>query len=181
MEGNLDRWRKIILKEMKSILKPAGYRKSGMTFRKLNDDVWQVAQLQSSSRNTHSNLVVYANVGLCYFGKESKSISNPKSGPKAYECHWNARVASSRKEQCWEIRSDREALAAAAEIADGTKNLLDAALNRYPTPERVFDTYRTHGFAVDRDLSPWACAYPGLILKQQGFDAGLMAFEARES
>ena len=122
-----------MLDAMKGALRPVGFRKHGTHFVRLVGDVWQVVNLQSSKWNISSEpLEVFINIGLC-FGSESRQISNPKTGPKEYECHWRGRLKRDKKET-WSVGSEAEARRIGELTARGGLVVVERAIELCPTP-----------------------------------------------
>lgn len=144
MSVKFDQWRKTILDDMKAVLKPLGFRKSGTTFNKLVDDYWVVINVQSSQWNMDQDpMLIYINMGVCY-GKDCVRISNLKTGPKEYECHWRERLPGNKQES-WLIHSDSEAAAFGRIIAQGSLERISEYSKAYPTMESIHSNFNHEG------------------------------------
>jgi hypothetical protein len=110
---------KIIAEQMHSVLKPMGFRKSGLNFSAEREDVILMVQLQKSTKTTASKLVATVNLGVFSRTLGSKQ-PYPVNKPTIPQCHWSERIGfllSAQHDVWWEVSGREQAVAVGAEIA----------------------------------------------------------------
>ncbi len=148
MGVKFDQWRKTLCEGMKGVLKPLGFRKQGMTFRKFDGERWLVINVQSSQWNMeHRPMVLYINLGVCY-GKDNSRITNSKTGPHSSDCHWFERLPGNGI-GCWEVHSDREASEFGSVIARRAISLISEFVQQYPSPNELMVEFNSEGQRLD--------------------------------
>ena len=148
---------------MKIILKPLGFKKKGINFHRLQNDMWMVFNFQSSSWNSESQpMIVYANIGLNY-EMDSRLATRVRS-PLAYVCHWQGRVPGN-KGQAFEIGSDSQASETGRSVATRGLKILEEVRHRYPTPEAMLAEHSANRGA-DLDLTPWGRCEAGILQRE---------------
>jgi hypothetical protein len=109
-----DEYRKIVLAQMREVLKPEGFRKKGNNFFKPEQDVYLFIQIQSSMSSSQNDLRLTVNPGIF-------STLIEQSKPSLISSHWRERIGSltERKlDKWWTITSSAEAETAGAEISE---------------------------------------------------------------
>ena len=138
-------YKKALLTAMRALLAPRGFRKRGATFRRDVGDVVHVIQLQSSTKSTAEVLVATVNVGV--FSRElERQLAGPIVEPTEPDCHWRERLGfltPARRDTWWDVRSDKEAREAAAEIAELVGRYALPALDKLGSTERLRALWET--------------------------------------
>jgi len=88
----------VVAKALAPILKEAGYRKSGRTFRRKNGSCVQVVNVQASAWSSADSLKFTVNLGVFF---EEVSAANPfwqskvgEAGPDVWSCHVRERIGN---------------------------------------------------------------------------------------
>jgi hypothetical protein len=119
-----DDFRKTILAEMQSLLKPIGFRKTRTLFSADVNDVVLFVQLQAhSKKSTKDFLVVTVNLGI--FSRTVAERAGNTHEPNIYEAHWRQRIGflmPERADKWWEISNEAEANLCASEITSVLAN-----------------------------------------------------------
>lgn len=111
-------YRNIVLDQIRSVLKPEGFRKTANTFSANKNDVVLFVQLQSSSKTVRTMLVVTINFGIVSLTIAEKE--GIKSKAKFLDSHWRERIGfflPKPFDKWWEIQSEQEAVEAGLEIS----------------------------------------------------------------
>lgn len=114
-----DEYRKIILKRMHEILKPAGFKKKDNNFFKQENDVYLIIQLQSSIFSSQNDLRLTVNLGI--FSTLIKQSFSSFNNPSLINSHWRERIGFLTKENLdkwWTISNFEEAEKAGKEISN---------------------------------------------------------------
>lgn len=111
----------LILQEMCSVLKPAGFTKRAKTFVRSPSDVIQFVNLQSSVSSTRNFVKVTVNLSVfsCLLA-DLLSEDEITARPGVCVSHWLQRIGyfmSERNDYWWRINTDEEAAAAGKQIA----------------------------------------------------------------
>jgi Domain of unknown function (DUF4304) len=129
------RFTRVILSEMRAVLKPRGYRQRGQTFSLACHDVVQLVNLQKDKWSTREFLGVTVNLAVFSPSLHQKLYESGHhwqptiERPRAWDGHWQERLGLLMPQQCdwwWNASNDGEARTAATGIAD--------ALARYGLP-----------------------------------------------
>jgi hypothetical protein len=161
--NQLDLWRQVALHEMQQFLKPMGFRKSGINFKRFQNRVWMMFNLQSSSWNVDGEpMTLYGNIGLHY--SIDPKDQEPGKSPRASASHWQGRVPGNQG-QAFTIHSEDEARQAGLRIAAGGLEILDTLLRRYPSPEEMLQAHVSDRF-IDKDLNPWSSCLTGILRRE---------------
>lgn len=104
---------------MREVLRPAGFRKQGLTFFADRGDVLLLVNLQSSSSTSKIRMKITVNLGAF-----SRVIAGEEGAPpnarSLWDAHWRERIgclAPKREDKWWTVESDAEAEEAGAAIA----------------------------------------------------------------
>jgi hypothetical protein len=118
-----DDFRKTILAEMQSLLKPMGFRKTRTLFSSTVNDVVLFVQLQASTKSTKDFLVVTVNLGI--FSRTVAERAGNTHEPNIHEAHWWQRIGMlmpEGKDKWWETSNEAEATLCASEITSVLAN-----------------------------------------------------------
>ncbi|MGC4115957.1 MAG: DUF4304 domain-containing protein [Myxococcales bacterium] len=123
-----DAARKLIARELDALLRPAGFRRRGLVFRRERDEQVHVVSLQSSQSSTKGRLKVTLNLGIHSFALNARLVEmglvrgRVKGKVDIAACHWRIRLGHLRlkdpHDQWWTVTSERTALKAAREMKD---------------------------------------------------------------
>jgi len=110
----LDAWKKLVAAPIAALLKPRGFRKSGLNFSASRSGVTLLVGLQSSSESNQAALKVTCNVSI--------RVDRLATGPSAnvWDVHWNERIGfflPQKHDFWWVCSSDDDAQIAGREIA----------------------------------------------------------------
>jgi hypothetical protein len=111
-------YKKIVLDQMKSVLKPEGFRKIANTFSANKNDVALFVQLQSSSKTISTTLVATVNFGIVSLAIAEKEGINSKI--KFLDSHWRERIGfflPKPFDKWWEMQNEQKAVKAGLEIS----------------------------------------------------------------
>ncbi|MEM7587129.1 MAG: DUF4304 domain-containing protein [Acidobacteriota bacterium] len=104
----------VVRRGVTSMLRPYGFRKSGLNFHRRNGDVIQVVNLQNSHGSSPAAKRFYINVGLSFDDLCRLTGTEQLDRPKEYECE--GRGTRARLEELiddvperWEVRANRDA------------------------------------------------------------------------
>ncbi len=141
----------IVKRAVTSVLKPLGFRKSGMNFHRRHEKVIQVVNLQLSQGSSHDEKTFYVNVGVAF--DEICQLANLEilEKPNEYECE--SRGTRDRLEclidnlpKQWSVQADldvelveRQLRAAMEQLAFEFASLVGVAAYR---THRWFDRFR---------------------------------------
>ena len=110
-----DGYKKTIVDAIAGVLRPVGFRKSGAKFWRALESVIHLVTLQSSQSSTADSARVTVNLGIWL-----PALDDPGEKPDIWEAHWQERIGflmPARNDVWWDVASETEAAAAAAEIA----------------------------------------------------------------
>jgi len=120
---------KMLLSEMRGLLKPLGYLKKGLIFEKDYSQIIHLIGLQKSRDSTALAIKVTVNLGVWL-----KSLTPIRAGrpdrPSVWDAHWRYRIGHLLPEKCdkwWWVTNDAEAQMTAKEIC--------SALNKFALPK----------------------------------------------
>jgi hypothetical protein len=105
----------IIKRSVTTVLKPLGFRKSGLNFHRRRNDVVQVVNVQGSHGSTWSEKLFYVNVGLAFDALCHLTSSTILEKPKESEC--DERGTRDRLEQLIDNVPDRWAVSSECDMA----------------------------------------------------------------
>lgn len=109
-----DEYRKIVLAQMREVLKPEGFKKKGNNFFRRETDVYLFIQIQSSMSSSQNDLRLTVNLGIF-------STLIEQSNPSLISSHWRERIGflSEKKfDKWWTITNLEKAETAGAEISN---------------------------------------------------------------
>jgi len=112
-----DDYKRIILVQLHSLLKPIGFRKKQQCFSAEQGDTVLFIQMQSSTKSTKNVSVVTINLGI-FSRVVAESVGNTRA-PNILDAHWRERIGSflpDGSDKWWEIQSSDEADLCGAEI-----------------------------------------------------------------
>jgi hypothetical protein len=112
-------FKRIILAEMHTYLKAAGFRKKGAVFAAEQNDTVLFIQLQNSLKSTRDFLVVTVNLGI--FSRVVAEKMRNTHEPNILEAHWRERIGhftSNGSDKWWDIQNEKEARSCGAEITN---------------------------------------------------------------
>lgn len=110
-------YKRTILTQLHTLLKPMGFRKKGQYFSMDKNDTVLFVQLQSSSKSTKDRLVVTINLGI--FSRTVAERLGDTHEPNIVDAHWRERIGRfmpAGTDKWWDIQSQRDADLCAAEI-----------------------------------------------------------------
>lgn len=119
-------YKKTILTQLHSLLKPMGFRKKEQCFSAEDGDTVLFVQLQSSSKSTKDVLVVTVNLGI--FSRTVADCEGNTRAPNFLDAHWWKRIGlfmPDGNDKWWTIHTQAEADLCGTEI---TSILVDSAL-----------------------------------------------------
>ena len=127
-DGNMssDIYKRIILTQLHTLLKPIGFRKKQQCFSAEQGDSALFIQMQSSMKSTKNVLVVTINLGI-FSRIIAESVGNTRE-PNILDAHWRKRIGSfmpDGSDKWWEVQSSDEADSCGGEI---TRILTNKAL-----------------------------------------------------
>ena len=137
-------YKTIILEQMKSVLKPDGFHKSGSTFSASKNDVVLFVQLQSSTKTSHTALVATINLGIVSLViLEREGI---KSKPSILDAHWNERIGfllPERLDKWREVKNQGEANQAGQDITQILNSQALPLLNSLSSTKNLVALWQT--------------------------------------
>jgi len=135
---NYQDYKRIILGQMRDLLKPQGFRKSASTFVAERNDVLLFVQLQSSTKTTRQTLIVTVNLGIVSLLLHHREGYQRK--PNFLDSHWSERIGHFLLEggdKWWEMNDSEGAVRAGAEITNILKLHGLPALEALAATERL--------------------------------------------
>lgn len=133
-------YRNTILEAVADVLRPVGFRKTGARFNRTLKDVVHLISTQSSTGSTAASLRVTVNLGISI-----SSLVDKGDKPDVWSAHWRERLGflmPGHHDRWWEVSSDREAAAAALEIAQATKTFALQAFDTLSTVDALVALWR---------------------------------------
>jgi hypothetical protein len=155
---------RIISEILKPAFKSAGFKVSGMTFRKAEKDFMKIFNIQSSGFNLEDSVSFYLNIGILFpIRFELREESQPKA-PKEYDCQFRIRSNSlTGRNQWYEIKPHTN--------IDDLENLIRSDLKDFVLPffERYVEIEDCLKLNVDVPDSWTDCQpYIGLTMIKKG-------------
>ena len=83
---------KRLLKEMRPLLKGAGFRASGQTFLRESNECWIIINFQKSRLASCGEITFYVNVAACTKRWSGFQSRPPVKAPPFFGCDWQWRV-----------------------------------------------------------------------------------------
>lgn len=137
-------FKRIVLTEMHSVLKPAGFHKNGQEFSIDVGDVVLFVQLQSSRKSTKDFVFLTVNLGI--FSKALAALVGDTPKPNIFEAQWRQRIGRYLflpRDKWWEIRSEPEAHSAGKEIAAILSNKVLADMKLLASTDALRNLWET--------------------------------------
>jgi len=110
----LDAWKKLATAPIAALLKPRGFRKSGLNFSALRPGLTLLVSLQSSTGSSQAAMKITCNVGI-HVDRLATGL-----GAGIWDAHWRKRIGAFLPEPqdiWWACTDDEQARAAGREIA----------------------------------------------------------------
>lgn len=138
------RFEDIIKSSVTSVLKPLGFRKSGLNFHRRHNDVIQVVNFQSSHGSSWDEKLFYINVGLAFDVVCQLASIEILEKPKEYEC--DSRGTRERLERLLDNVPDRWSVRANEDSSPVAEHLNSAIEQLAKDLESIdgLQAYRTH-------------------------------------
>lgn len=121
-------WSRTIAQPLRELLKPRGFKKTGLTFSRPLDDVDHLIGLQKSMASTADESRVTLNLAVWV-----RRLATVRAGlvekPNIWDAHWRLRIGQlmpAHADRWWTITSDDQAILVGSEIA--------AAVSQYGLP-----------------------------------------------
>ena len=127
----LDAWKKLVAAPVADVLKPRGFRKSGLTFSAARSGVTLLVNLQSSTGSTQAALKVTCNLAI----QVDRLADRP--GTSVWDAHWRERIGfflPEPRDHWWACGIDDEARQAGREIAAVLESRALPAMEQLASP-----------------------------------------------
>ena len=133
--------KQIVAAAVHDLLAPREFKKKGLVFSRTLSDVVHFIALQSSGSSTAEELQLTVNLGVLV-----PSLCEAWSPHDVWSSHWQQRLGfllPMPSDRWWQIRSEREASVAAAEIVAGLLDYGLPKLDTLPTKAALAELWRT--------------------------------------
>jgi len=135
---------KVLLSEMRALLKPLGYLKKGMIFHRDKLEIIHLVGLQKSMDSTGQAIKVTVNLAIWV-----KSLAPIRAGrpdtPSVWDAQWRERIGflmQERHDKWWWITSEAEAETTAKEICLALDKFALPKLNEIQTEHDLVSLWR---------------------------------------
>jgi hypothetical protein len=149
-EGSANIYKKIVLDEMKALLKPIGFRKKGQTFWRELAGVIHLINLQSSSASTSSSAKVTVNIAVL----APQALNSWDSPYSVWSAQWRARLGElspDKREKWWQLHDLGSARGVANQIVTDLESFGLPALAEFASVSSLVSVLETgdgHGHTV---------------------------------
>jgi hypothetical protein len=127
----LDAWKKLVAASVADVLKPHGFRKSGLSFAAARSGVTLIVGLQSSVDSSQAELKITCNLVICVDELADDPSTNSWGG------HWRQRIGfflPVPRDYWWRCGSDPEARQAGREISSLLEDRALPAMEQLASP-----------------------------------------------
>ena len=159
----LAEWKKLVTVPTTELLKPRGFRKSGLSYKARRDGVTLRVWFQSNTASTRDVLIVTCNVNLHF---------EVFAEPWDFDPQWRKRIGNfmpQANDHWWECSSDDEAITAGREIAEVLESRALPEMERWASPEAIMRLWES---GASPGLTDWQRRTYLSRLKAAGMDAG---------